>query len=499
MIKQLEENMFSEINFIEDKTRKENGITFTPLSVVKFMFDNLNLSIDEFKNIKFLEPSCGKGIFVLYHIQSVLRSSSNLSDTDIINFINNIYAYDIQEQFIFDLKKDIISLVKDIKNNFSLLPELHAVLDKNIKHQNFLEKQNFDVKFDLIIGNPPYIRRHNLNQDTINILKGEEYKEIYSGLADLSLYFLYKSKKLLSKDGVASFITSNKFITAKYGKNIRARLYPFLNFYLDNYDNPFKDVQISTCIITFGSFESDSMNFNGKNIEKKEYPFLCGEEWNFNQPFVKKTGLTLKELGISISNGLVSGYSAAHILNKEEYLSLIKKDSSLKEIILPIITGRDLDLLNNRYHSNKYIIYANKSNFEKIEQSDFLKEHFKKYEEGLRNRSWYKNNSHLPYYSIQGNTQFNIGEFNFLTKRIGDFKFIRTPKHFLYMDSVYNLVYPHNIDPEKLLLLFDNEKIYVQLYNISNKIGNKIEIHKNKFERIVLDTDEISFIQKDKG
>uniref|UniRef100_UPI003220437B Eco57I restriction-modification methylase domain-containing protein n=1 Tax=Paracoccus sp. TaxID=267 RepID=UPI003220437B len=88
-------------------------------------------------------------------------------------------------------------------------------------------------RFDLVLGNPPYVRQEELKAVTVldsagrnrplkDVLK-EQY-ECYTGTADLYVYFFERSLQLLRTGGVLSFITSNKYFRAGYGEKLRAYL-----------------------------------------------------------------------------------------------------------------------------------------------------------------------------------------------------------------------------------------------------------------------------------
>jgi len=79
--------------------------------------------------------------------------------------------------------------------------------------------------FNVVIGNPPYVRQEKIKELKPR-LKAEDYKS-YNGTADLYIYFFEKGFNLLKDKGVLSYITSNKYIRAKYGKEFR-------KFVLDN-------------------------------------------------------------------------------------------------------------------------------------------------------------------------------------------------------------------------------------------------------------------------
>jgi len=88
-------------------------------------------------------------------------------------------------------------------------------------------------KFDLVLGNPPYVRQEELKAVTVRDSAGKnsplkdvlkEQYECYTGTADLYVYFFERSLQLLRVGGVLSFITSNKYLRAGYGEKLRTYL-----------------------------------------------------------------------------------------------------------------------------------------------------------------------------------------------------------------------------------------------------------------------------------
>ena len=87
-------------------------------------------------------------------------------------------------------------------------------------------------KFDITIGNPPYVRQEKIDElykgfkadlETIYGKKDTRGTPLgsYSGTADLYVYFIQRSIELLNPGGAFSFITSNKWYRAKYGERLR--------------------------------------------------------------------------------------------------------------------------------------------------------------------------------------------------------------------------------------------------------------------------------------
>jgi hypothetical protein len=96
-----------------------------------------------------------------------------------------------------------------------------------------LPAQRGDGVFDVVIGNPPYVRQEELKSQVVlgsdgkkrplkEVLK-DQY-ECFTGTADLYVYFFERSLQLMRVGGALSFITSNKYFRAGYGELLRTYL-----------------------------------------------------------------------------------------------------------------------------------------------------------------------------------------------------------------------------------------------------------------------------------
>jgi len=79
----------------------------------------------------------------------------------------------------------------------------------------FLEKGGFDI----VIGNPPYVR-HEKIRSIKPILEKQNY-EVFISTADLYVYFYEKGYQLLKEQGILAYITSNKWMRTSYGEKLR--------------------------------------------------------------------------------------------------------------------------------------------------------------------------------------------------------------------------------------------------------------------------------------
>ncbi|MFX1387648.1 MAG: Eco57I restriction-modification methylase domain-containing protein, partial [Promethearchaeota archaeon] len=165
-------------------SKKDDGIgqIFTPNYIAEFMVKNvirfIGNSKDEPHTLRILEPSVGEGIFLKF-LQR--------------NNFSNITAYEMDNS----LKENLLNSYPNIK----------------FKFENFLGADT-NKKFDIIIGNPPYLGQ-NYNAEIF-----QEYVKNYSlcaryfvGNMDLFYFFIHLGIEKLNPGGFLSYITTNYWIT----------------------------------------------------------------------------------------------------------------------------------------------------------------------------------------------------------------------------------------------------------------------------------------------
>ena len=257
--------------------------------------------------------------------------------------------------------KKLETAIEEIKSNkifdnaFEWRFEFPEVLDDN---------GDF-VGFDVVIGNPPYIRQEELKE-----FKGyykENYK-LHSGTTDIYVYFIEKGFDVLKRKGVLTYIMPNKFMQAGYGQPARkflleqnlleiidfgdfqvfdeATTYPcILQAGKEKSQGKFTSVKIKT-----SSFTDNFTNYiiSARNIIKQSS--LTSETWiiedsasqNLLQKMRAKGEKLETYIGDGAKRGVLTGLTEAFLIDTETKNNIISSDTNSARLIKPFLLGRDV-------------------------------------------------------------------------------------------------------------------------------------------------------------
>jgi adenine-specific DNA-methyltransferase len=201
---------------VENKKHKTLGQVYTPIWIVNEILDLLKYDNEDILEKYILEPSCGDGVFLEEIVKRYINIAikKKLNTHIIIKYLEK-YVYGIEIDDI-ECEKTIIKLNQLI--NLTLGNDIQV--NWNIINSNtFHFYKNFPYFFDFIVGNPPYVRIHNIDLETKTILKNEFI--FTEGSMDIYLSFFEMSLNMLKTNGKIGFITSNSYLHNNSYKKFR--------------------------------------------------------------------------------------------------------------------------------------------------------------------------------------------------------------------------------------------------------------------------------------
>ncbi len=349
--------------------------------------------ISHSKGSKVLEPSCGKGVFLDYLLE---------------NGFNDITAYEID-------------------------PSLGKKYDF-IEHKSFISVPTSE-KYDVIIGNPPYIRWKNLETELKQELETNAlWKKYFNSLCDYLFIFILKSIEHLKENGELIFICTEYWMNTTHSVSLRNYMCAngyFTEIYHFKETPLFEKVTASFIIfkfvkskqkrdfITLYKYNKDKglptkeELSSGSCFEMVVIPhFRENSRWllapddvqkklnAFENACTKQVSSFLFEKELyrigdfcEIGNGMVSGLDVAFQIGDKEELNEAEKN-----VLIDVLKAKDLCVYKSK-GTTKYIFIQ-----EQISEADFEKKyphfaaHFKPFLQKLGDR--YNYNRDIPYWQF---------------------------------------------------------------------------------------------------
>lgn len=359
----------------------------------KELFERLNTYKSWLLTLKVCDPACGSGAFLnqalSYFIEEhkfvddIIAELTNtplrLFDTDLQILENNIFGVDINEESVEIAKlsmwlrtaqpgRKLSDLSNNIKCGNSLIDDPAVAGNKAFNWQKEFPTVSEKGGFDVVIGNPPYVRQELLGQLQKDFF-AIKYKNVFNGIADLYVYFYDLSFKILKTAGKMGFITPNKWLERKYGFELRNYLIQLqieeivnLNkmsifddaiadpsiFIFTNSINASYPLKYKCPINTEELFNDKSENFEKGKFEKDMWRFSSDKNQGIIDKF-KSGETTIKEYTKrGTFRGILTGLNEAFIIPQKKVNELLLLDVKSSELLKKMVEGDDF----KRWHLN---------------------------------------------------------------------------------------------------------------------------------------------------
>lgn len=348
---------------------------------------------DSLTKLRIVDPACGSGVFLVMafdflkaELNRVNDKVNDLEGKDQPDFFdpdseiltNNLFGVDVNSESVEIAKlslwiktarrgKVLDSLDDNIMVGDSLIEDSNfAYLDHPFTWQTAFPDIFAEGGFDIVLGNPPYVR-----QELLMPLKPYLSKrfDVYHGSADLFCYFFERGLRLLKPDGRMGYICSATYFKTNSGKPLRQHLLSQakLEHVVDFGDiQVFEGVTTYPAIVTMRQGEPSpshavsywnvdalpDANFraayrtNGKYFPQSA---LTDGSWEFENDAlrilrskIKGGKSTLAEVYSTPYRGILTGRNSAFVVDRKTRDQLILDDPKSDEIVVPFLEGKDL-------------------------------------------------------------------------------------------------------------------------------------------------------------
>ena len=456
----------------ERSNGKAHGVVNTKPEVVAKMLDLVEYKSDRnLSNTKVLEPSAGTGAFAIEIIKR-LHESSVKYKFDFQESLSNLHLCEIDKSISSQLKTNINRLLKALNSDTNSI---------NIYIHDFL-RLKINEKFDIVIGNPPYVRNENIPED-LKAIYQSTYRT-FTHRSDLYIPFYEKGLKLLNECGSLSYVCSNRWLKNQYGKKLRELItkqyhiksiidlekakifeedvlgYPAITTIVNSQNDVPSSYSEVFDLDTFLDFEQDDSNSISLNPNSSNW-FAYSYKGESYERFISK----IEEQNFKVRIGVATGRDSVFISNT--FQGKIED-----ELLIPIITSKGVKASTIQWKGN-YIINPFNDNGHLINLDEFplAKKYFLENKEELSKRHIAKKNLRKYYKTIDKIHKYLVSQPKILLPDISGNRFIHVDDGKYYPH--HNLYYITGGSYRQMCLLASilmSDFVYEQLLHIGNKM-----------------------------
>ena len=283
--------------------KKELGQVFTPDYIVDLILDDVGYTSGHILGKRIIEPSFGDGVFLTHIVKRIISECKayGYADDDIRKELEqNVCGIEIDE----DAYDETIIKLNALVSEYGF-----SDIKWNLYRQDALTFSSYGV-FDYVVGNPPYIRVHNMTDDMRDTIKIWDFA---SGTTDIYIVFFELGLKLLNKTGKLGFITPNSWITnASQGKFRKYLLDRHLLSKIEDFGScKVFDVDTYTCItILDNDKKNENFTYTKRDIDRELFStqyhrgdiVLPSKPWTLTDEAGKTFLLSLKNKSRTLSD-----------------------------------------------------------------------------------------------------------------------------------------------------------------------------------------------------
>lgn len=350
----------------------------------------------ELGSIRILDPACGSGAFLIEAFDQLhaeyqqtndrvreLRGHAELFDLDRKILQENLYGVDLNDEAVHIAKLSL--WIKTAAKGKELTGLDHTLrVGNSIVADPAVDPRAFDWRaefpevfngetggFDVVIGNPPYIRQEWLSP--IKPYLQSRYAA-YHGMADLYVYFYELGLGLLRPGGRLSYVVTNKWMKAGYGEPLRkvfaekswiesvvdfghakqifqdADVFPSI-IVVRRPDGEAVPETTKVCAIPREQLRVDDLSVSiareGVEIPRER---LTRGAWSLESESVNRLLEKIRSRGVPLGEyagvkplmGIKTGFNEAFVIDERVKQAIVQNDPAAEPLIRPFLRGQDI-------------------------------------------------------------------------------------------------------------------------------------------------------------
>ena len=286
-IKELDDLIVAFEILVDSDEKKNKGVVYTPPAIRNFISEKV---IGNEKIPLLIDPSCGCGAFLISSIKAI-KKWYDISYNDL--FSTYIYGADIDEHSI-EKCKVLLSLLA-IETDGEIIRDFPNLFVCN--SLEFFRAKDYLNKFDVVVGNPPYVRAKNIE---LNVKELLDKWDVVTGTVDLYIPFYQLGMELLKPCGKLGYISPNTFLQSVNGRGLRNYIrnkktsVRIINF---KGEQKFQGITSYTCVVLINMDGNSTIEYavcQDDYLEKCQYThydisaYADNQTWRFGNQDIDK-------------------------------------------------------------------------------------------------------------------------------------------------------------------------------------------------------------------
>ena len=314
---------------------KHYGQIFTPEYLVDNILDTASYQGMDILQKHCMDNSCGDGAFLCKIISRYAAAYLSQNPANLVGLKHEL------ETYIHGIEKDSAAYDICICNlNFIAKDFGIANIKWDIHCTDALSSTEYYGKMDFVVGNPPYVRVHNLESDYSTV---KTFQFSQGGMTDLFLVFFELGFRMLSQHGKLCYITPSSWINSLAGLELRRYIQNHRNLVklidLEHYQ-PFNATTYTLISLFENGICNQTFSYSGYDSEKHVEKPICQLEYDdafINNILFLAEPDTLKKL-----RSILTDYAEHYVSVKNGFATLaddifIRSDFPFQDHLIPVI------------------------------------------------------------------------------------------------------------------------------------------------------------------